>query len=386
MMRVRRPRTILAVLLLALPACSEARDDDDDDDAERPASLAMAGKVVLSPTAFESAGIRVEPVRVAEAPTAAVALEVPGQVEFDPSRVAVISPRAAGRLERMTAVPGERARSGEAVAYVSSPHFVAAQSDLVQAARRAQILEGTPDEEGARALLGAARQRLLLLGGTAADVTRLLQGSEPLSLLPVRSPVAGTILEALAQPGIAVEAGTPIYRIADLGVVQVVAQVPERALAHVRTGTRAGVVVMAYPARRFDGVVTHILEELEPETRTGRVVVRVANPDHALKAGMFATVRIDEIDGTGYGPGASPALMVPARALLAEGAHRFLFVEVAPRTFERRMVQIAEAPAGAAPGDLVVVVAGLSAGERVVVHGAIVLRSELVRGSLADPD
>jgi multidrug efflux pump subunit AcrA (membrane-fusion protein) len=303
-------------------------------------------------------------------------------VEFDPSRVAVVSPRAAGRLERMSAVPGERVESGEPVAWVNSPPYVAAQSDLVQAARRALLLEGTPDEEGARALLNAARQRLLLLGGTEAEIARLLEGSDPAVLLPVRASFAGTILEALTVPGIAVEAGTPIYRIADLSEVHVMAQVPERALPEVRPGMPAEVTVLAYSGRRFAGRVTRILEELEPQTRTGRVVVRVANPGHALKAGMFATVRISGENTTG----SAPVLLVPAQAVLTEGGQRFVFVEVAPRTFQKRVVQVASLPAGSAPSEKVAIASGLSAGEGVVVHGAIVLRSELARGSLVDPD
>ena len=377
-MRLRR-RQIIAVFLLLLAACSGRRDDDHERSDRPPVP---AGSVVLSPTAMASAEIRVETVGVAELRTAPRALEVPGQVEFDPSRVAVVSPRAAGRLERMSAVPGERVESGEPVAWVNSPPYVAAQSDLVQAARRALLLEGTPDEEGARALLNAARQRLLLLGGTEAEIARLLEGSDPAVLLPVRASFAGTILEALTVPGIAVEAGTPIYRIADLSEVHVMAQVPERALPEVRPGMPAEVTVLAYSGRRFAGRVTRILEELEPQTRTGRVVVRVANPGHALKAGMFATVRISGENTTG----SAPVLLVPAQAVLTEGGQRFVFVEVAPRTFQKRVVQVASLPAGSAPSEKVAIASGLSAGEGVVVHGAIVLRSELARGSLVDPD
>jgi hypothetical protein len=99
---------------------------------------------------------------------------------------------------------------------------------------------------------------------------------------------------------------------------------------------------------------------------------------------MFAMVRIA---GAADGPTApAPALMVPARAVPADGAQCFVFVEIAPRTFVKRVVRVAEPPAGAAPSDRVAIVSGLSAGERVVVQGAIVLRSELARGSLVDPD
>lgn len=380
-----RPLRILPLFLL-LPACGrgDAAGETGPPD-EQPAETAPTpGRVALSPTAIAAAGIRVQAVAAAELPSASGALEIPGQVEFDSSRIAVVSPRASGRLERMTAVPGERIGSAAPVAYLSSPDYLAAQSDLVQAARRARLLEGTADAEGAGALLGAARQRLLLLGATEAEIRRLLEGAEPSLLLPVRAPMAGTILEALAQPGIAVEPGTPIFRIADLGVVHVVAQVPEGALAQVRPGMRAEISVPAYPARRFRGEVARILEQLDPETRTARVLVRVPNPERALKAGMFGTVRIE--GARAVESSAARVLVVPAQAVLTDGEQRFVFVQVAPGTFEKRVVTVAAPEPGAAPSDRLVIIAGLAAGEPVVVAGAIVLRSELAKASLVDDD
>lgn len=274
------PRFLIVAALLLLAACSPggAGEENAPPEEETAEAAVAPGRVVLSPTALEAAGIRVEPVGAAERRAAPGALEVPGVVDFDASRIAVVSPRAAGRLERMTAVPGERVGSGAAVAYLSSPDYLTAQADLVQAARRVQLLSGTADESGARALLRAAQQRLLLLGATEAEIGRLTEGAEPSLLLPVRAPFAGTILESLAQPGVAVDPGTPIFRIADLGVLHVIAQVPEGSLSSIRSGMRAEVAVQAYPGRTFGGEVARVLEQLDPETRTARVLVRVPKP------------------------------------------------------------------------------------------------------------
>ena len=73
-------------------------------------------RVTLTEVAFANARIAVEPARVETGAASAGGLAVPGQVEFDPARVALISPRTAGRIERLLVVPGDRVASGQPVA------------------------------------------------------------------------------------------------------------------------------------------------------------------------------------------------------------------------------------------------------------------------------
>jgi membrane fusion protein, heavy metal efflux system len=142
--------------------------------------------------------------------------------------------------------------------------------------------------------------------------------------------------------------------------------------------------VPASPAARYHGEVVRIREEIDPETRTGRAVVRVANQGRALKAGMFATVRLITAKVAPAAPVA--AITVPSAAVLSDGDTRFVFIEVAPRTFEKRVVRLAEPLPGTAPSDRVVVASGLAPGERLVVQGAFVLRSEFAKAGLKDVD
>lgn len=80
-------------------------------------------------------------------------------------------------------------------------------------------------------------------------------------------------------------------------------------------------------------------------------------------------------------------LTIPDASVLSDGDRRYVFVEVAPHTYERRAVQITStAPSGAATAGSgrVVVLAGLKAGEHVVVNGAFTLRSEIAKSSLGE--
>ncbi len=393
-LRINRPalQALLTGFLMVLTACSsdnetaaegsaaeepiEAHAGDQEEHEDEHAEEGADGRVMLTEAGYRTAGIEIAEVRgEGDAPVAS-GIKVPGRVEFAPQRVALISPRTSGRIERLTAVEGNRVGAGQPVAYVLSPAFLTAQNDFLQAARRAELLAGTQDEEGARALAAAAVRRLQLLGAPSSVIERLQSGGEPLNLLPILAPFAGSIIEAHALMGAAVEPGSPIYKIANLSVVDVVADVPEQALPHLEIGQSATVRLAAYPERTFIGRIDRLHDELNPETRTVAAIIHVPNPERMLRPGMFAAVTLQVPVGAG-GSASSTALTIPASALVTDGPTKYVFVEVGPRTFEQREVEVTPVS-----GDRVAVRTGLAAGERVVTNGAFALKSEMGKASL----
>jgi multidrug efflux pump subunit AcrA (membrane-fusion protein) len=387
---LRRVPGFLALLvgLLALPACGsdekpeKAHEEEaghTDEHAKGEEEHAEEGRVTLSEAAYGTAGIRVEPVS-AEAVTAGSGLQVPGQVEFDPARVAMVSPRTGGRIERLMVVEGDRVRAGQTVALVSSREFLTAQNDLVQAVRRARVLAGTQDAAGADALVSAARRRLRLLGVGDGAIDRIASSGEISAALPVPAPFAGSIVETHALAGQGVEAGTPLFKIADLSVVDVAAEVPERAMPLLRIGQRATISLAAYPTLRFEGRVERLGDQLDPSTRTVKAIIHVANPQRSLRPGMFANVTLDAPAEAALQSTAATLLTIPESALVTDGDQRYVFVETAPRAFERRAVQVEalSAPGSTVPATgRVAVRSGLAAGERIAVSGAFTLKSEM---------
>ena len=353
-----------------------------------------SARVTLGEAAYRTAQIEVGAAIAQSDAGGSEVLEVPGQVEFDPRRVAVISPRAAGRIERLTVVEGDRVTAGQTVALLFSPAYVTAQNDLAQAARRVGMLEGTGDAQGAAAILHAARRRLRTLGAGDAEIARVEGGGDPSTNLALTAPFTGTIMETHSLPGESVEAGEEIFRIADLSVVDVVAEVPERSLALVRLDQGATIGIAAFPQMTFVGRVERLRGELNPETRTVRAVIHALNPSGRLRPGMFATVRLavpagaivrDVAGSEVNAPGG--LVTIPETAVVSDGDRRFVFVEVAPRTFERREVEIVPlAPVGSTrpTANRVGVQSGLVAGERVAVRGAFTLKSELAKSELGE--
>jgi RND family efflux transporter MFP subunit len=348
-------------------------------------------RVTLSEAGYQTAQIAVESPRVEPSALAGAGLEVAGQVELDPARVALISPRTAGRVERLLVVPGDRVRAGETVALLYSPAYITAQADLIQALRRAATLTGTGDAEGAQALASAARRRLQLLGVAEESIAALQNSGSPSDLLHVVAPFDGSVLERQALAGTAVEVGSPLFTIADLSAVNAAAAIPEHALRNVRIGQKASIQVSSYPERRFAGQVTRLSDQIDSTRRTAKALIRIANPERLLKPGMFATVVLDEPARAPTGnrgkPGApSSALSVPATAVLSDTEERYVFVQVGPRSFERRPIEVVTGTASVMGGERILVVSGLVPNELVVTRGAFILKSELAKSSFAEDE
>lgn len=396
-----RPRHLmllsaLAILVSAAAACSSGTDaaghadsaapaDAEDEHADEAAG-SKRDTVTLTEVGAQTARIAVEAARSEGGGTEAGSLEVAGTVEFDPARLAIVSPRTSGRIERLLAVPGDRVGAGQTVALLYSPAFVTAQNDLLQAARRATTLRGTADAEGADALLAAARRRLELLGVGPNAIADLESGGPPANNLSVVAPFAGTIIESPVLAGQAVEAGAALFRIADLSVVNVAAQVPERNLASVRIGQGASIRVSSFPNLRFAGRVERTGDQVDPEKRTVEALVRVTNTNRVLKPGMFATVALNvplAVTTVRSEQAAAALVSVPEEAVVTDGAARYVFVQVAPLTFVRREIRVASG-AGASAGGRVTITEGIVPGDQIVTRGAFTLKSQLAKASLGE--
>src|SRR5262249_54761564 len=145
--------------------------------------------------------------------------------------------------------------------------------------------------------------------------------------------------------------------------LQVVAQVPESDLGRVSAGQEAEIELPALAAR-VAGRVENFNPRVEPESRRAAGYLALTTPVDCMRGGMLAQVRLRV--------GAEPGITVPVTAvLIKEGKRRVVYVERPDGSFELREVEIGRNQEGR-----VVVLKGLSRGERVVVRGALLLDTQ----------
>ncbi|HUF51828.1 MAG TPA: efflux RND transporter periplasmic adaptor subunit [Longimicrobiales bacterium] len=290
-----------------------------------------------------------------------------GIVNFDETRMAGVTPKFSGYVERLYVdFTGRPVRRGEALLDIYSPELVAAQEELLLAIR----LEGALGESavpgmpaGTANLVRAARQRLRLWDISEAQIEEILKSGRARRTLTLHAPVSGIVVEKNVLAGQAVQAGQPLFTIADLSEVWVEAELREMDAGLVREGDPATVELSAAPGRLLRGRVEYVYPTLQQQARTLKARIAIPNPDGRLKPGMFATVRVSA-------PGRL-ALTVPLAAVVRTGERQIVFVEMGPGRILPQEVEIGRVAGGQAE-----VLSGLEPGQRVVTSAQFLLDSE----------
>ena len=352
------------------------------------------GAVKIPQSMLKKEGL-VQTARVSTAP-GGVALKLTGEVAFDERKVVHVSPRIGGVARRVFVTTGDHVKAGAALVETDSLELGRLQSRYLQA--RARLKLATYDHERekrlfagqissardrlraatavqqARIELATARDQLRLIGFSDRTLARLQASTRGKrgGRIVIRAPMAGVVVAKHVVPGERLSADKEVLTIADLRSVWVLAAVYERDLARLLTAKAAGklqavVKVAAFPGRDFSGVVDYIGATMDEATRTVKVRVAAANEALLLRPGMFADASIYLGKGT-------KVVLVPDQAVVSDGASRFVFVSAGERLFFRRDVRV-----GATRGAKVVIVGGLKAGEEVVVKGAFLLKSDILR-------
>jgi len=153
-----------------------------------------------------------------------------------------------------------------------------------------------------------------------------------------------------------VEPTTTLLKLVDTSVLIAQGSAPEDLLRELKVGQPVRVTVAAYPGKRFEGRLTFIHPQIDPERRVAHVWAEIRNPDGLLKEDMFAQLSVV----VGGGPA---ALVIPAAALMSEGGLEFVFTET-PAGFKRTSVLV-----GARSDQYVEIKQGLSPGAKVVTDG-----------------
>jgi Cu(I)/Ag(I) efflux system membrane fusion protein len=282
-------------------------------------------------------------------------LRAPGVAKPDERTLLTIALRADSFIEKLYVnETGRHVKKGEPLFRVYSPEMVKVQVDY----RISAGATGTRDEKG-------ALQRLQNLQLPQAVMDEIKRKREPVISFDWPSPVSGVVMQKNAVEGMMMRAGDEIMRLADLSSIWVIADVAEQDIGQVRIGSNAKIRFGAFPGETFQGRVTFVLHELEMATRTAKVRIEVANPDHRIKHEMFADVEIDA------GEGEAERLLVPVSALIDSGNRQVVIIDRGEGRFEPRPIKV-----GLRSADYVEIVEGIKPGENVVVGANFLIDAE----------
>jgi len=318
-------------------------------------------------------------------------LTLSGKVAYGEDRYSRISSPLQGRVVEVRAHLGDRVKAGDILLVVDSPdiaqsysEYVKEDSDLQYATRahelakdlyenKAMALKDLKQAENelikARAEFRRAKERLLSLRVSAEELDKPFEQQKITSRFEMKSPLTGIVVERAVTPGQSVTGDSDhvLFTIANLDVLQVVADVYEHDLALVREGQSAMVKVEAYPDE-FPAKVTAVGDIVDPASRTIKVRAQVDNKSHKLKPEMFARLQLDVSDAAQF-------LTVPREAVLEVNGKQFVYVVEDGNRYAKREVKTAHISP-----DQTRIVEGLTKGERIVTKGAVLIKGQEVKG------
>jgi Cu(I)/Ag(I) efflux system membrane fusion protein len=314
------------------------------------------GTIFVDETRRQRIGVRTEAVTKRQM---TLPIQAVGAVRYDESRLHDVNLRMSGWVERLSVdETGQRVKAGQTLFTLYSPELYAAQLEHLASVKRQA--EGG---EMLSQLAQASRTRLRLLGMSAAQIAGLEKRGEAQENVPILSPAAGYVIDKQVVEGARVEAGTRVYRIADLSRVWIDAEIYESDLPHVRVGQSASVELPYVPDKRFSGKVDYVYPTLEGQTRTGRARIVLDNPGLELKPEMYANVSF-QVD-------LGERLAVRDSAVIYTGPRRLVFVDLGEGKLQPRHVEL-----GIHAGEFYEITGGLSEGDVVVTSGNFLIAAE----------
>jgi len=254
------------------------------------------GGVELSDISQKSIGLKLVEAEVRDLEEVLI---LSGIVKPEPNKVADVSTRIEGRVEKLYATIGDRVKKGQKL---------------------------------------------------AAILPRQI-GNPP--LVSISSPISGTVTDRNITLGSTAESNKTLFRIVDLSNVIVEGEVFESDISKIKPGQDARIRVDAYPDRVFKGKVTFIASELDPIKRTLHLWVTVDNTEGLLKPEYFAKLTLVVEQGR-------ETITVPIESIIDDGAEKFVFVKNGNRFVRQDVVtglsddRFIEITDGLYPGDEVV--------------------------------
>ena len=370
---------LAATSILAMTGC---HSEQHPTEAAEPK---VAGDTVLIPTnAPQCAVLTVQPVEH-QAP---LSVRLAGRLIWDENATARVFTPFAGIVRNVLAEVNQPVTKGQPLAEIQSGDFGQAQAELRKAAsdfrkadrnltRAKELFEhgaaprkdldtAEADYASSQAEKERSEQRLAIYGALTISTNSNF-------LLP--SPLDGIMVERSVTPGQEVrpdqmlanmpQITAPLFIVTDPSRLWILIDASEDDLTRLEPGQTFTFSTRAFPNQTFTGMVSVVSQFIDPATRTVKVRGMVDNSNRQLKAEMFVTLDLPDSRQTS-------TASVPQKAVFLRGDKHYVFVEEQPGRFARHEVQVGPEQQGQ-----VAILAGVSAGQRVVTDGCVLLQQML---------
>ena len=277
-------------------------------------------------------------------------LTVAGMIDDNATRHRVLAAYVPGRVQKLYVnFMGADVKEGQPLAEFYSP-------TLLQAEREYRTLTGE--------LRSGAALRLVQMGLTAAQIEALPQKERDSLSSQILAPVGGTVVGQSVYEGQYVQEGEKLFEIADFATMWFQFRAYEQDLPWIKPGLKVDISTPSHPGKTFTGNITFIDPNFDEATRSTKVRVELENP---LVEGRRQLLHRLYADGLVH-LDAPDVLTVPRTAVIETGPDSVTYVDQGGGAYSRRVLKL-----GRRGDSLVEVASGLSAGDKVVVNGNLLI-------------
>jgi cobalt-zinc-cadmium efflux system membrane fusion protein len=306
----------------------------------------------------------------------------PATISYDATRVAQVSARSPGVVKSVLVDVGTQVSAGAALAVIESAAVSGDQSRLSAARSRVQMTEANYRREAELEKKGiSAKKDVLAAQQEHREALAELQalqaslrgmGASGGGRYTLKAPVPGVVTQRTVTLDSYVDAQAPLFEIVDTSAMWAELALSEADLGSVKPGMPVVLKVDGLEGHEFKGTISYIAPAVDPQTRTAKARVRLANPEGLLRANMFGQARI-EVGASGA------SVAIPRDAVQRAKTVKLAFVRKAENEFEARRIELASAPV---KGELVEIASGLEVGEEVAVVGSYFLKTETLKDAI----
>ncbi len=350
-------------LILYFSGCKEKVSGNKKIDEK----LEIKNKFELSEEAFKLSDIKIDEVK---RKSFSELIKIPGEVSFNYRKLAHITTIFSGIVKEVYVFEGDKVKKGEKIAGLFSKDFLSAQSDYLLTLNRYRkaIEKGDKEEISlSQRMLSSARQKLTIMGLEDEDINFILSKGEVSSILYIRAPINGTVIESSAITGASFSEGTTLFKIAEIENLWVNVNIYEKNIYKIEPGSPAIVKISSLPDREFKGKLTVIGDVVDKETRTVKGRVEVSDRTGTLKPGMFVEAFFKSKES-------KEIISIPESAVIKMEGKDWVFVFSDRNTFELREVKL-----GRNFERFREVIDGLKEGEKIVSEGGFILKSHILK-------
>ncbi|GAA0711346.1 hypothetical protein GCM10009430_00740 [Aquimarina litoralis] len=281
-------------------------------------------------------------------------IRLSGKIEENEEETTVQVTHFTGRIEKLLVnAIGEKIAKGQRIALIYSPELVAAQQELLTAAK---LKEQQPE------LYKAVRNKLKLRKLSENQINQIESSGNIMEMFPLHAQVSGIVSEKMVEEGNHIERGQVLYKISNLNTVWANFDVYENQISIIQKGQEINIMTTAYPDTKIKAKISFIDPILNKISRTVSARAVLTNKDALFKPGMF----IEGVISVSDNDLEKENIVVPKSAVLWTGKRSLVYVKKKGITpvFEMREVVL-----GNSNSDSYQILSGLQKGEEIVTNG-----------------